>query len=182
MTFNDTSWGYMPSAAPDAVTARDILRMLYTAASNEGNLLLNIGPAPDGTVPEEAVAPLTAVGKWIAANREAVIGKFDRGGLGGTSCGWLTRKGNVAYFWCKNWQGTTLTLGGIPTKLKKASLLVSKKPIKFEQTAYQIHLSGLPRISPDKFAGVTVIKLEFAAPPEHKWGATTTNFETMGIS
>lgn len=181
MTFNDTSWGYMPSAAPDAVTERDILRMLNTAAGNEGNLLLNIGPAPDGSAPEDAIAPLTAVGKWLAANREAVYGKFDRFGLGGTACGWFTRKGNVAYFWCKNWPGTSFTLGGYTKKLKKASLLAGKKPLKFEQTQYQIKFSGLPKSSPDKFAGITVIKLEFDAPPEYAWGATTMNLEAMGL-
>ncbi|MCY2928381.1 MAG: alpha-L-fucosidase [Planctomycetota bacterium] len=181
MTFNDTSWGYMPSAAPDAVTARDILKMLNTAAANEGNLLLNIGPAPDGSVPEDAVAPLTAVGKWIAANKEAVIGTFDRGGLGGTACGWGTVKGSTVYFWCKNWPGTSITIGGYTTKLKKATLLASKKALKIEQKPYQIKLSGMPKVSPDKFAGITVIKLEFASKPEYVWGATTMNLEAMGI-
>jgi len=174
MTFNDTSWGYMPSAAPDSVTERDILRMLRTCAGNQGNLLLNIGPAPDGSVPEEAVKPLKTAGKWLEKNGEAVYGDdFDRADLGGSICGSFSRKGKVAYFWCNNWPGTNFALGGILTKLKKASFLIGGKPIKFEQTKYQIKLKGLPKTSPDKLAGVTVLKLEFKSPPKHKAGATT---------
>ncbi|MCY2925495.1 MAG: alpha-L-fucosidase, partial [Planctomycetota bacterium] len=82
MTFNDVSWGYMPSAAHDAHSSRAILKMLHTCAAHEGNLLMNIGPAPDGSVPTDAVAPLTAVGKWLAENGEAVYGKIQRGAPG----------------------------------------------------------------------------------------------------
>jgi len=181
MTFNDTSWGYMPSAALDAVTSRDILKMLHTATAYQGNLLLNIGPAPDGSVPEEAVAPLTAVGKWLGANGEAVYGKLDRGTFIGTACGSYTYKGRVVYLWCKNWPGPSFTIGGFVTKLKKATLLVSGRPLKFEQERYRITFSGLPKNSPDKYAGVTVIKLEFASKPKQIHGATTMNLEALGL-
>ena len=66
MTFNGRSWGYMPSAACDAYTPRQILFMLNTCCAKQGNLLLNIGPQPDGSVPEESVKPLKTVGKWLA--------------------------------------------------------------------------------------------------------------------
>ena len=172
MTFNDASWGYMPSAGIDAWSARDILKMLRTAAGGGGNLLLNIGPAPDGSVPEDAVEPLTTVGKWLAKNGEAVYGKVDRGAgdwTWSTVCGFESVKGNTVYLWVKYWPGTELPLGGFKTKLKKASFLVGGKPIKFEQT-HQIVLKGLPKTSPDKIAGVTVVKLEFAGKIEHKFG------------
>ena len=90
-------------------------------------------------------------------------------------------KGNTVYFWCKNWPGTSITIGGYTTKLKKATLLASKKALKIEQKSYQIKLSQMPKVSPDKFAGITVIKLEFASKPEYVWGATTMNLEALGI-
>ncbi len=64
MTFNGISWGYVDSkqAAPYSYNAQRILKMLSSCAIGGGNLLLNIGPTSDGSVPEEAVAPLTAVG------------------------------------------------------------------------------------------------------------------------
>ncbi len=73
MTFDHTSWGYMPSAAADSHSVRDILKMLNTAAGGQGNLLLNIGPTSEGDVPEAAVEPLKKVGRWLARNGEAVF-------------------------------------------------------------------------------------------------------------
>ena len=50
MTFNDISWGYVDAeqALPHAYTAPRILKMLNTCTAGGGNLLLNIGPEPDG--------------------------------------------------------------------------------------------------------------------------------------
>ncbi len=175
MTFNDTSWGYMPSAAPDAHTPRAILKMLQTACRGTGNLLLNIGPSPKGYVPADAVKPLTTVGKWLNLNKEAVYGKLDRATVswGCTACGNFSRKGNKLYFWCRNWPGRNLTLGGFQTKLRSAKLLVGGKKIAFEQKGNRILLKNMPKTSPDKLTGYNVIVLEFTKPPVHKdWTET----------
>jgi alpha-L-fucosidase len=78
MTFNNVSWGYMPSAAHDSHSPRDILKMLNTACAGAGNLLLNIGPAPDGSVPQEAIEPLKTVGKWLKKNGDSVYEKLGK--------------------------------------------------------------------------------------------------------
>lgn len=171
MTFNG-SWGYMPSAI-DWRSVREVLGLLQNCASGQGNLLLNIGPKPDGSVPEEAVPRLTAVGKWLAANGEAVYGKVDRvgGRLEWMPCGQWTLKGRTAYWWVKHWPGRELALGGFTTKLRKASHLVGGAPIPFEQAGNRIVLKGLPKSNPDKTAGVCVLKLEFASKPRQTLGA-----------
>jgi alpha-L-fucosidase len=171
MTFNG-SWGYMPSAI-DWRPVREVLGLLQNCASGQGNLLLNIGPKPDGSVPEEAVPRLEAVGKWLAQNGEAVYGKVDRTGglLEWLPCGQWTLKGKAAYFWCRCWPGKELALGGFRTKLERASYLVGGKPIAFEQTSDRIVLKGLPKSSPDKIAGVTILKLEFRSKPKQVLGA-----------
>jgi len=171
MTFNG-SWGYMPSAI-DWRPVREVLGLLQNCTSGQGNLLLNIGPKPDGSVPDEAVPRLAAVGKWLAKNGEAVYGKVDRTGgrLEWLPCGAWTLKGKTAYWWVSRWPGKELALGGFRTKLVSASHLVGGKPIAFEQTKHQIILKGLPRTSPDKIAGVTVLKLEFASKPKQILGA-----------
>jgi 6-phosphofructokinase len=175
MTFNHASWGYMPAAAHDAHNARDVLGMLNIAAGNQGNLLLNIGPAPDGSVPKWAVQPLTTVGRWLGKNGEAVYGKVNRVGPNRSSaCCSYSRKGNVLYAWVKHWPGESeLPLGGFRTKLKKASFLASGKRIRFTQSKWRIVLKGLPKASPDKTAGTTVLKLEFESKPVNVPGATT---------
>jgi alpha-L-fucosidase len=176
MTFNDASWGYMPSAAVDSWSERDILKMLNTASGGQGNLLLNIGPAPDGSVPAEAVPPLTNVGKWLKLNGKAVYGKVDRAPYHGTACGSYSRKGNKVYLWCRCWPGREMAIGGFKTALRSARLLASGKAVKFEQTGPRIVLKNLPRTSPDKLAGVTVIELAFKGPPRYERFATTPVF------
>ncbi len=172
MTFNG-SWGYMP-ISPDWRSTREVLDMLRTAAAGQGNLLLNIGPTPDGSVPPEATERLTAVGQWVAQNGEALYGQVDRADRGRVEwipTGTWTLKGNTAYFWCTRWPGRELVIGGLLTKVNRASFLASGQPITFEQTENRLVLKNLPYHDPDPIAGVTVIKLECDAPPVQKLGA-----------
>ena len=171
MTFNG-SWGYMPSAI-DWRSVREVLGMLRTATAGGGNLLLNIGPKPDGSIPEEAVERLEAVGRWIDRNGEALYGPVDRtdGRLEWMPTGQWTLKGNDAYYWCNRWPGGELAIGGLQTRVRRASYLATGEPIAFEQTENRLILKGLPAKNPDNIAGVCVIKLEFDAPPRQVLGA-----------
>ena len=174
MTFNKVSWGYMPSAAVDSYRARDIVNMLRTATGGGGNLLLNIGPTPDGSVPPEAVEPLTTTGKWLGRNGACVYGPVDRAEYSNsTATGQFTRKGNTVYLWVRCWPGRELPIGGFRTKLKSARMLATGKTVDFAQDGPRIVLKGLPRTTPDKLVAVTVIELKFASKPTHKRGATT---------
>jgi alpha-L-fucosidase len=171
MTFNG-SWGYMPSAI-DWRPVREVIGMLRTAAAGAGNLLLNIGPKPDGSVPEEAYERLIPVGKWTEKNGEAFYGEVDRVGrkLEWVPTGNWSLKGNTAYFWCNRWPGKELAIGGLLTKLERASLLATGEPVDFEQTENRLILKGLPESNPDEIAGVSVIKLEFESEPQQRLGA-----------
>ncbi len=172
MTFNG-SWGWQPAPPEDWHSVRSVLGMLRQVTAEGGNLLLNIGPHPDGSVPKEAVERLTAVGKWTAKNGEALYGKVERpaGRFEWMPTGQFTLKGKTAYYWCTRWPGTELTLGGIKGKLRAASLLADGRPVAFTQEKDRVILRGLPKNSPDKIAGVTVLKLEFATPPRQVLGA-----------
>ena len=70
MTMND-SWGYQ-RADDDWKTPKTIVRNLITCARDGGNYLLNIGPKADGSIPEESVRILTAVGKWMDRNGDTI--------------------------------------------------------------------------------------------------------------
>lgn len=119
MTFNDISWGYVDSnqAKPYSYTPQQIVKMLAQVSHDGGNLLLNIGPAPDGSVPQEAVEPLTSVGKWLGQNGEAAYGKLDKLDRSNPSgVGSISVKGNKVYYWNWIWpmQGE-MALGGFMT-------------------------------------------------------------------
>jgi alpha-L-fucosidase len=170
MTFNG-SWGYMP-ISPDWRTVREVVHMLCTAAGGRGNLLLNIGPKPDGSVPEEALERLTAVGKWVEQYGEALYGPVDRteGRMEWMPTGRWTLRGNNAYYWCTRWPGEELVIGGLRPRVKSATLLATGQPVDFEQTEQRLVLRGLPQSNPDGIAGVSVIRLECDAPPHQVLG------------
>jgi alpha-L-fucosidase len=58
----------------DMLTGKEIIHMLSDIVSKNGNLLLNVGPMPDGTIPEMQRRPLLEVGDWLKANGEAIYG------------------------------------------------------------------------------------------------------------
>jgi alpha-L-fucosidase len=173
MTFNG-SWGYMPFA-PDSEwrSSREVLSMLRTAAGGQGNLLLNIGPTPDGSVPAQALERLLPVGKWLEKNGEAVYGKVERvdGRTDWMPLGSWTIKGNNAYFWCTRWPAGQLVIGGLQCKVERATFLATGQPLTFEQTGNRLVFNGLPSADPDPVTGVTVIKLECTSAPRQQLGA-----------
>jgi len=165
MTFNGISWGYVDSAqaVPYSYNAQGILKMLSTAASGGGNLLLNIGPAPDGSAPAEAVEPLTTVGRWLERNGECAYGKLDRSKYGACNgvCS-VSAKGRTLYLWNWIWpRGGEIVLGGFGSKLKAARIVDGGRPVEFAQEGWRIYLKNLPAQSPDPVAGVAVLALEF---------------------
>jgi len=169
MTFNGMSWGYVDSEqiAPYNYTAQEIIQMLYKTVSGGGNLLLNIGPTPDGSVPPEAVAPLTTVGEWIEANAEAIYGQ-GRGQLRLNGIARGSRKGNTVYAWNFIWPRTgEMAYGGFVPKCRRITYLKTGEEIPFEQTTGRILFKDLPTEVPDKIAGITLLKLEFDEYPEH---------------
>lgn len=71
-TMND-SWGYQPFDR-HYKTPNMIVRTLTDVISMGGNLLLDIGPKADGTIPGEQVGILKNLGRWTSKNQEAVYG------------------------------------------------------------------------------------------------------------
>lgn len=67
------SWGYAVADNRYKSTAT-LIRLLARTAGKGANLLLNVGPQPDGALPEKALARLDSMGRWLARNGEAVYG------------------------------------------------------------------------------------------------------------
>ena len=55
-------------------TAASVIHDLVDIVSKNGNLLLNVGPRADGTIPEGAIQPLLETGKWLEVNGQAIYG------------------------------------------------------------------------------------------------------------
>ncbi len=72
MTMNDT-WGYK-SYDDNWKSPETLIRNLVDIASKGGNYLLNVGPKADGTIPEQSIERLRAVGRWMKVNGQAIYG------------------------------------------------------------------------------------------------------------
>jgi alpha-L-fucosidase len=66
------SWGYINHHVYKEPAA--ILHHLVDITSKNGCLLLNVGPKPDGTIPEEEQTILSEIGQWLKLNGEAIYG------------------------------------------------------------------------------------------------------------
>jgi alpha-L-fucosidase len=66
------SWAYL--SQPNYKPTERLIHELVDIVSKNGNLLLDIGPRPDGTIPEPIRERLLAIGSWLKINGEAVYG------------------------------------------------------------------------------------------------------------
>lgn len=119
-TMND-SWGYQPNDR-DFKTPHMLIRTLCDCMSNGGNLLLDIGPRADGTIPQEEIDILKEFGRWTKKHSEAVYGT--RAGIpseyfpdGYTT---LNKEGNVIYLYVPNKIRHEIALRGIVNKAHRA--------------------------------------------------------------
>jgi alpha-L-fucosidase len=60
--------------AEDIISDTELIQMFCDVVSKNGNLLIGVGPRPDGTVPESQQAPLRGLGAWLSVNGEAIYG------------------------------------------------------------------------------------------------------------
>ena len=154
------SWGY---AEGDAYKSPDeIVQLLADVVSKNGNLLLNIGPKADGTIPEQAQNILQRVGQWLRVNGEAIYGTrpWTRYGEGPTkvAAGTMQDTKTKPYtaedfrFTTKNgrlyaiemaWPTTSHALIHSITpsvNVTSVTLLATGKPVTFDQQADGLHL------------------------------------------
>jgi alpha-L-fucosidase len=157
MTFND-SWGYTP-IDKNYRSAWNVVSMLRQVAASGGNLLLNVGPAPDGSVPAPQPAILRQVGAWLDRYGPSVYDAADPVEQEWMITGAFTRKGDTLYFHCNRWPGKELALGGLTCKVTGARLMGGPKA-RISQVRDRLVLSGLPEEAPDPLSSVIELKIE----------------------
>ncbi len=141
------SWGYINDIKyrPTA----NIIYELIDISSKGGNLLLNISPKADGTIPVEQQKILLDVGKWLATNGEGIYGshawtKFGEGEKGEPQFR-FTVNNNALYVFglnAKDTEATVKSLAKSVGKIKKVEMLGYKGKLKFTQdeTALKVQL------------------------------------------
>lgn len=170
MTLNN-HWGYH-KGDNEWKTPAQVIDLLIKAGAGNGNLLLNIGPRGDGSIPKETVQILKKVGDWLKLNREVITGpdlfsmgleKRENHNGDWAQNGPFTIKGNFLYHILRYWPGTEFAVGGIQGKVKKVVLLGKKnEDLKFRQDGERTVISGLPQKSPSL---MPVIRFECDGKP-----------------
>jgi alpha-L-fucosidase len=89
------SWSFVPN--DEYKTSRKVIHLLTEIVSKNGNLLLNIGPAPDGEWDPNAYARLEDIGKWIQVNGEAIYDAEADAALPGQGKWVFTKKQDCIY-------------------------------------------------------------------------------------
>ncbi|MBU6417713.1 MAG: alpha-L-fucosidase [Xanthomonadaceae bacterium] len=134
MTINN-SWGWQPQDH-DFKTPYEIIRILSDTLGMGGNLLLDIGPRADGTIPQEEVSTLKEIGRWVRKNSQAIYGS--RAGIPkdyyyGDST--LSKDGRTLYLFVTGRPNGPLLVKGLQNHVLAARVLGSDLPVK-------AHLSG----------------------------------------
>ena len=152
-----TQWSWKPK---DTVkTARECIRILVQCVTGDGNLLLNVGPMPNGKIEPRQVAVLKEVGAWLKKYGESIYGTrggpFKNGEWGGS-----TRKGSVVYLHIMTWKDGQLMLPPLGAKILKSSVLTGGH-LEVKQTSEHIVITGL---TPHGQNHRTIVKLELDGP------------------
>ena len=159
MTLN-TTWGY--SAHDHAwKTDETLIRNLVDIASKGGNYLLNIGPKGDGSVPEESVRSMRAIGAWMKVNGASIYGT-SASLFSHLRWGRSTTKGRTIYVHVFDWPADgVLTLPGLTTRASSARLFAGGAAVQAATTDAGLVLR-LPANAPDPIASVVAVELEGA--------------------
>ncbi|MBD5204420.1 MAG: alpha-L-fucosidase [Bacteroidales bacterium] len=123
-------WGYKVRDT-DYKDTRTLIRYLVNTAGMGANLLLNIGPRPDGRLPEQSLERLKEIGEWMRANGETIYGTT-AADFPAQDWGTATMKGKRMFLHVMSPESSVIT---VPTqfKVKKAKEYVGGKNISFKK-------------------------------------------------
>ena len=137
---------------------RTLVHMLARAAGYDSNLLLNVGPMPDGRIQPEFVTRLREVGEWLRVHGESVYGT--RGGpVSPRPWGVTTRKGNTVYVHVLEWPDAAILVPPLDGAVKSAKLLKTGEAVAARNLAEGV-LIPLPTTAPDPYDTVIALEIE----------------------
>lgn len=153
-----TSFGFNRTEdLSDYSTSGQLIKLLVSTVSAGGNLLLDIGPAADGTIPVVMQQRLLEIGKWLKTNGEAIYNtqafiksKNDLGINPETNKTiFFTQKNKEVYIICLKWPGDNIILKGVSKDRRvQAILLGTDKPASVKRTSGNVLITA-PSLTPD---------------------------------
>ena len=139
-------WGYKV-ADQNYKSTEELIRYLVSTAGKGANLLLNVGPQPNGEIPFAAQERLRAMGKWLKANGETIYGT-QAGDVQEQEWGCTTRKGDKLYVHIFELEGEELSLP-LQCNVLSAKVFGKSKSVPFRVEDGQVVLTvgNIPEIA-----------------------------------
>ena len=167
MTINN-HWGYFPTDNNYKPQAQ-IIRTFVEVIANGGNLLLDVGPKPDGTIDKRQAQTLKTLGAWIERNKEAVYpakAGLPYGHFYGPTL--LSKDEKTIYLALFDTPKDYILLKGLHTKIKNIRVVGSNQPLKWVRSggAKWAHIPGIARIEVpkkknlDRYVTIIAVELE----------------------
>ncbi len=168
MTTNN-NWGYRKSDT-NWKTPYEVISIFVDAVSNGGNLLLDIGPKEDGTIPDEQIHILKELGAWNKRNGSAIfntIGGIPQGHFYGPTT--LSKDSTTLYLFLHGKTSGPVMVKGLDNKIKSIEVLGSSATLK-SKVVGKISWSPVPGLvyidvpatTLDKY--ITVLKVTLDKP------------------
>jgi alpha-L-fucosidase len=178
-THND-SWGYS-KFDHNFKSPTELIHTLATAASRGGNMVLNVGPDPQGRFPAETKAAMATIGAWLRANGESIYGSGATGirqpwGVG-------TAKPGVLYLHILSVpERREILVEGIGgADIAEASLLDGGRKLRWRRDKEDIIIS-LPADIPASPDIVLALKHKAPIPPGHAPLILSPDFEMLALA
>jgi alpha-L-fucosidase len=149
-------WSYA-TGDKDFKSPRELVSKLAEVVSKNGNLILGIGPKPDGTIPGHIVERLKVVGQWLGRNGEAIYGTTG-GPFPYLSYGYATQKKNRLYLIVLNWPKDGSLRVPVLSDVKSARILGTSDDLVVKKDGQSVTVA-VPLQAPDPIASVVVLEL-----------------------
>ena len=165
MTMN-TSWGYK-HYDDNWKSTKTLVQYLTDIASKGGNFLLNVGPTPEGNIPQPSIERLKGMGEWMKVNGESIYGTtaspFFK--LLWGRCTQKDDKGNtVLYLHIFQWpENEELVVPGLKNQVLSVKPLGSNESLDHQKMGQNVRIN-LSGIVPDEYN--TVLKMEISGKPD----------------
>ncbi|MEI3055379.1 MAG: alpha-L-fucosidase [Phocaeicola plebeius] len=131
-------WGYKITDQ-NYKSVKELIHYLVKAAGKNANLLMNVGPQPDGELPAVAIERMKEVGDWLQMYGETIYGT--RGGcVAPHTWGVTTQKENKLYIHILSLQDKALFVPLEGVKIKQAVDYITRKSIQYQKSKTGITL------------------------------------------
>ena len=132
------SWGFNLKDRKHK-SEKELVQYLVKAAGYGSNLLLNVGPMPNGKIQEEHIESLKKIGKWVKQNGQTIY-NTKRGPISPSDEIASTQNGNIVYIHLLDNNKSEYYIEGFKSKFKKISYLNSNNKVSYKKTKTGLHL------------------------------------------